>query len=628
MLLDRREAQLFTQTKMLLEMEANKRLKVLPYSLRYEEPSGEDEAELLDAIWSTPSVIADIAKALPSATPQKIRDLLGSWTRPLYGEFAVVKLGAEVLFLGYGHAFAVSGITRSIPSVLGAFPCFVQTALLPMRNLIVYDGSMQVFDVAASERMAEALQEEAAQCRAEGKIVRSGKELFRMAPTLIEEEKNRQDKESIPVDENDTEGFHRGALAGLAGEERARAIREQEDGASPAAVQATQDYDARFIRHMSLGDTPTHEVGAGLSGLKKHELLAIGRALGLKGLSKLRKEELAARVAQGICGMPGLWERFLPVLTPSEIESVRKILAEGGEKTFDLASAEEAHAAWQLPQAIGIGGFFVSGDRATYLLTEPLIEMAGSLDWEKILDASWRNERICQHLGAALRLRGIMDIVRAAAEFGEGLSASELADMLTSKLARGIQDFDLVFFEDEEDMPYLVDGILDDISQHERGISSYKAVLSGIPRDSVLGGILALQDGKDPYPVPEGVETPDDVYEWIYGLPATEKLHSYLDEHVPDGEDDYSFADGAIEDLVPLMQLGIRSADSFRGYMDALSDWGFIPNEGMVQTVIGLLMNMANSIPVWSNNGWPPQELFERDGGGKKGYGIDTAPLG
>ena len=34
MLLDRREAQLFTQTKMLLEMEANQRLQVLPYSLR------------------------------------------------------------------------------------------------------------------------------------------------------------------------------------------------------------------------------------------------------------------------------------------------------------------------------------------------------------------------------------------------------------------------------------------------------------------------------------------------------------------------------------------------------------------------------------------------------------------
>lgn len=171
MLLDRRGAQLFTQTKMLLEMEADKRLKVLPYSLRCEEPSGEDEAELLDAIWSTPSVMADIARNLPSTTPQKIQDLLGSWAHPLYGEFAVVKLGAEVLFLGFGHAFAVSGIMRSIPSLLGTFPCFVQTALLPMRNLIVCDGSMQAFDVAASERMAKALQEEAAQGRAEGKIV-------------------------------------------------------------------------------------------------------------------------------------------------------------------------------------------------------------------------------------------------------------------------------------------------------------------------------------------------------------------------------------------------------------------------------------------------------------------------
>ncbi len=615
MLLDRREAQLFTQTKMLLEMEANKRLKILPYSLRYQDPTVEDEGDLLDAIWSDPSVVDEIADDLPSSVPARVRDLLASWSHPLYGEFAVTKLGAEVLFLGFGHAFAVSGITRSIPSIVGTFPCFVRTALLPLRNLIVYDGSMSVYDVTASERMAKAIEDEARECKEEGRIVRSGKQLFEMAPSLIEEEKKHLGEEAFPADESDTEGFHRGVLAGLSGKEREQYIDEHDPlrADSPDLAASLARYDALDIRRESQGRVPDHTVLSELTGYKKYELEEIAKNLGMKGISRLRKKELTEAIAASIGSAPGFLRKQLPTLMPEELERVRELLSEGGEKTFDLTSADEVDAANKLPMILGVGGFFVSGNTATYMLAEPLMEQSASLDWDGIMEDARRNERIFDHVGAAAVIRGVVRMDQAAAEFGEGLSTQELTDMLTTKLDQIDAEFDMVSFEDDPDTLYLVDGVLDVLSREDLGISTDAVVIADMPRDSMIGKILAMQRGKDPYPLPEGVETADDAYDWIYGLDVCENMRRYFDEHVPDGENDFYFADAAIDDLVPLMQMGIQNAQSINAFMGVLEDRGYIPNKGMLQPTLDLLMKMANGVPVWSNNGWPHQELFEKD---------------
>mgnify|MGYP001320255608 CR=1 FL=1 len=520
-----------------------------------------------------------------------------------------------MLFLGFGHAFAVSGITRSIPSIVGTFPCFVRTALLPLRNLIVYDGSMSVYDVAASERMAKAIEDEARECKEEGGIVRNGKKLFEMAPDLIKEAKKHQGEEAFPADENDTEGFHRGVLAGLSGKEREQYIDEHDPlrADSPDLAASLARYDALEIRRESQGRVPDHMVLSELTGFKKYELEEIGKNLGMKGLSKLRKKELAEAIAASISSAPGFLRKQLPTLMPKELEEVRELLSKGGEKTFDLTSADGVDAAYKLPVILGVGGFFVSGNTATYMLAEPLMEQSASLDWDGIMKDAQRNERVFDHVGAAAIIRGVVRMDQAAAEFGEGFSTQELTDMLTTKLEQIDAEFDMVFFEDDPDTPYLVDGMLDVLCREDLGISTDAAVIMDMPRDSMVGKILAVQKGKDPYPLPEGVETAEDAYEWIYGLDACENLRRYFDEHVPDGENDFYFADAAIDDLMPLMQMGVQNAQSISSFMGVLEDRGYIPNKGMLQPTLDLLMGMANGVPVWSNNGWPPHELFEKD---------------
>jgi len=115
----------------------------------------------------------------------------------------------------------------------------------------------------------------------------------------------------------------------------------------------------------------------------------------------------------------------------------------------------------------------------------------------------------------------------------------------------------------------------------------------------------------------------DAVFERNLRLPAVCALRDYLDAHVPDTEDDYFFADAVIEDLIDYMTFGMVGTQAFQAYWEILQDHGFMPDEAHFHKVLDLLMNMANSMPTWMNNGWAPNELHEAFTGKKTFYNED-----
>ena len=106
-------------------------------------------------------------------------------------------------------------------------------------------------------------------------------------------------------------------------------------------------------------------------------------------------------------------------------------------------------------------------------------------------------------------------------------------------------------------------------------------------------------------------------------LPATRALRKYLDEHVPDSQDDYLFADAVIEELIKYMSFGIVSGESVRTCLEILEQHGYSPDEAHLRKPIDLLMNMVNAMPTWANNGWAPRELHEAATGLKVFYNED-----
>ncbi|MDY3970603.1 MAG: hypothetical protein SOY95_08220 [Atopobiaceae bacterium] len=633
MILDRSELKLFHAAMALIEFEGNKRLHIVPYSIKYEPPAPDDEAELLDAIFHSPEVLKDIAEHLPPQTPRKVADLIQSWQHPLTGKFTVVQLGPEPLFLGFDRAFAVAGITHSIASVVGKFPAAVDTVLLPFGRFIVYDAYLQTYDMGFSERMKAMFADEAARCKKEGLIVRDGRELAKNAESWMEdahrhlEEHERRQKELEEKDEM-PEGCHRGALAGLAPDERERAAKAASDAAFDRADASSADeLRMKLLGKLSKKGQPVHALAEQLSCLSKARLQELGRALDLTRLSKLRKDELVQLVAEALEQNPR-FDEVLSICFPEEFKAVRDAVAAGGVKEFDLEDPRELHAACRMPELVGLGMLFVSGTKASFALSDLFMSQAPSLDWDGIEARVQQGQRIFDHIGAAVYLRGIMLALDANDEFGEGLSGNEVIDIIARYMQAGYAGFAIMSFEGDPDELYLVDGSLCDSCYPPDGDSEWtEGLLLDQEMDPLIEDILDGQQGKEPRPLPEGVENDADVEEWMLRIPEVQELRSYLDAHVPDDADDYFFADDVIEEFLYDMRFGMSGTNSIQHYLNILDEYGFVPTEAVLTQLLNRIMKMMNAVPIWPNNGWSPIELFHRNPEKDSDIQIDTTRI-
>ncbi|MGN0071067.1 MAG: hypothetical protein ACI361_04420 [Atopobiaceae bacterium] len=634
MILDRNELKLFDAAMSLIEFEGNKRLHIVPYSIKYEPPAPDDEAELLDAIFHAPDVLKDIAGHLPPQTPRKVADLIQSWQHPLAGKFTVVQLGPEPLFLGFDRAFAVAGITHSIASVVGKFPAAVDTVLLPFGRFIVYDAYLQTYDMGFSERMKAMFADEATRCKKEGLIVRDGRELAKNAESWIEEnsrqsEEQAKHQEELEARDEMPEGCHRGVLAGLSPEERERAVQAQDDAFfEKIDVAGSGESLRKSLRKSATKGTPSHDTAEQLAYYSKQTLQDFARTLGVKAPSKLRKAEIAAQVAQALEVTPGFAEELIAGCDSSEIEALHRVAAAGGTEEFDLADSEGLRAALGMPQLAGLGMLFVSGDTAIYCLSDLLMAKARTLDWDGAEEQARQTERISHRIGAAVYLRGIVPAEDAIEEFGEGLSEAEVTDIIMRSMLDD-PGYVLMSFAGDPDAIYMVTYALCDLcyppDKEDGPAEGFKFEEEMNP---LIKQILEGQQGKKPRPLPEGVERDGDLVEWMLRIPEVQELKSYLDAHVPDDADDYLFADDVIERYLDDMQVGMPGTKAIQYYLGVLDDYGLVPTEAVLTQLLNRIMKMMNAVPTWPNNGWSPNELMKQDPGRMPDLHIDTAPIG
>ena len=102
----------------------------------------------------------------------------------------------------------------------------------------------------------------------------------------------------------------------------------------------------------------------------------------------------------------------------------------------------------------------------------------------------------------------------------------------------------------------------------------------------------------------------------LFELSTVVQLRNFLDARVPDGEDDFFFADRVVEALVMGAMEGAGIQDLF-AYVRELGLDACCEDE---ERLPKLITNVYNSLPSWENNGWSPQELLERMAGKKVFY--------
>ena len=115
----------------------------------------------------------------------------------------------------------------------------------------------------------------------------------------------------------------------------------------------------------------------------------------------------------------------------------------------------------------------------------------------------------------------------------------------------------------------------------------------------------------------------NDIISELLDNPSALNLRDFLDERIPDGQNDLAFAD----DVVYEMALASIESGSLQTLFAYAMDLGLEGCSSDPDRLTVLLANMFNAMPSWENNGWSPQELYEQLTGRKLFYNKDGSVM-
>ena len=345
---------------------------------------------------------------------------------------------------------------------------------------------------------------------------------------------------------------------------------------------------------------------------------------------------------------------FLPELTlraglsTSQFEAYRKLYEMGGMMEVperEITSLVGLPATTSLIcYAFYTKGSSKSGGQFTFVIPNEIMDVLDEMDWDEIHEGLVNRDAAAHIADAAVELRGIAK----ADEVYDEYCRFHPAALDRDEFEEAVID---AMVEDSIGCTWLKADDGDDYLLHYEIAAFYNGEIEkariedaeGLedageyrPMDyAVIKGPLAplefiLEERKEKHarPLEDNMLSSRDVYEWKTERPAVLALRAYLDEHVPDTQNDYYYAESVIDDLIDYMTFGIMDGSKFvSNMMGILEEHDYVPNEAHLSRVLGLLMNMYNSLPTWMNNGWAPNELADIKLGRKSFYNEDGSRM-
>ncbi len=654
---------------------ANKRLDLVE-NLSY--PFIDKESEMkasfvCDEVWRHPEVIEEYVRQNPHGRKRADLETIESWKDALTSRFILVRfIDDSPVLLSEAGLFAVAGMDEDQSKHLAQCPDSVVTTLLPFEGLIISDGLMYGDNVLFTEADLEYISDAMAEYAPQG-VVASAEEFSALVGpfkkrlremeldelmTGIElEARQMRDGEQLP------DGYHRGVLADVPEEDRAQTLKEHlSDGM--AAV------SARIVRDVVSVQAIEHEPISSLAEyldvfFKRGEIMRLCKTLGLSGYGHMKKVELIPLYVQTLVDDPITLSRVLQEVEERSFANFRKLVESGGRWEAPLSDYD----ALTLPDPLFPYSLqFRVGDRLVTLVPD---ELKPVLDKAFIEDVSWRRERVQLVLNCAEAMveyygflifgdayelyqsvvvnavseREFFNILMIASEegfcsftmdppkdYGEGrddylcyysLTEWYIRQDLETKCAAAKRQY-LAECKGEPDEAMLKkwDEEYDKKTQEE-----YEAL------DAYRRRIVEVRSRMERKPLPASA-VEGSIFPLLLQLPAVKQLRDFYDAHVPDGEDDYLYADRMVEELICF---------SFDGgnidyYLEEVQAQGRNDCAEDPELLLRLIENAWSAFPSWELNGWSSQELVERMSGRKVFYNArgaiahpspsDTCPCG
>lgn len=454
----------------------------------------------------------------------------------------------------------------------------------------------------------------------------------------------RDDKRGIrlPAD------VHRGLLAGLSEGERRLAVEAHEEEKEGKPYRETYPRIGDPWRRLPYGvrsvqAVPKARLEDCLNCANKQVSVGLLRAMGVRGVGSLRKQQVVDRVVAEMDRLPAALESMLTSCCASDLAAFMRLLDRPGA-AFRFTEEDGVAESDLAPFEPLIWVF--ACDRAYHaLIPREVAEAARKIDVEKIERARARVWQVPAAVNALRELYGVAPVSEVAAccneLFGFEPELREVLDALDGRPREyrmwGCYTISYDCWPDDRPSPegFVVHGQISDARADE--LAERRASLQGIiascaerapwtadgsevldydtcrraerrARDSYINRLIAKRaHGLRRRPLsPEMGE--GGLLGWMYSLPEAVALRDWLDEHVPDGQDDFEYADNALGSLIrmrhgfPEGRQLLRAAEEKR-----LFDHTFDKRE-----LVELLANLEDALPSWALNGWSPREMRKR----------------
>ena len=630
-------------------------------------------AAVLDRVWEDPSLIDAYVERNPSGLPPRDLAQMARWKDRVTGPQLLLgydERGRAIFSVG-GCRVAVAGVTQDLSEVVpDEPPAVVLVTLLPFEDVITYDTIVRSLPVALGPGMREMLERELEDSaayplveRADDFVELARRERGRRERDEWDQLQRRMDRERWERDGSEPmfAGVHRGILAGLTGHERKERAREELEC---LAAEITPLDAAADLRSLAQRSAPADTLAGTLATDRKDALAEDARRLELKGVSSLRKAELAERVAREWLEDPELLVGALVTCPEDEFDTFCELVASPGGR-LEFAEKDAGEYALLVPSP-PISRLYWHDGTFTALVPEELRAQAAELGLDAVRAWRGRLDRVVHLAKVVTELCGVVPVRELPARhgelYGEAIEIDGLVDDLLMGLRRsgdlppyGIwldraaQGYDTASPAERVAFAYVVhyrlsdadiaeaarQDVLDELDEEapmdRKGAESLidrleQAISVGCAeRDELVRTLLSEHARKAEYgPCPlDPALASEDVFAWKLGLPATTSLLGWLDAHVPDGEDDVLYANDVVAEL---LEVQLSGSDP-RLVLEAASQMGLFETSEDVEGVAGRIMALSNALPDWWNNGWSPDALQERMTGRRVFRNPDGTPM-
>ncbi len=631
----------------------NRRFSVIPH-FNMEINTSLDEAKaalIAQTLWNNRAVIADFCNENPDRLSSRIIQQVRLWEHALTGAFTVVRYQDGVaLAMNDAGVFALTGVTIDIDQVIGPAPAHIEATILPFAGSIIYDGFLQAFDPESQDEI-RAIQDEFEERVAQEGVIATAErfvlvakaynekqlsdEMDAMLEDILRESEPKSAAEVMPA------GFHRGALSLPGARERyetSQTVTDLKSFSKGEQMRIANSYRMAFA--IKVNDFPEDALKACVCTLTRGDAAQIARSLGASGVKgNARKELIADQATEHILQSPWGLEASLRMCSPAAFETAMRLFKEGDFEFFADEVLDNLHVQPIVPYT------FVFFRKGVYRAVMPIEvrRMMSLVDLTFVSHMRTQTSRIAQVSAAATFYYGVVSLAEVYRQYSNLYASHVDEDTFRKLFERELRhgEFGFAVWTYKE-MDYLVHYTLtEDYVTHQTARAHFEQMMAAAGEYSVAEGenddfdsalksassrlevelanlqtvresIIAQHAEVSVRPLTlEDVEV--DPIEHLWQQPSVQTLLAFLDAHVPDGQNDYDFADSVVEEVL----YGAVEIGDMHAILRYLESMGLSRCSSQKDTLPHLLANVFNIVPSWDNYGWSAKELMEQITGRK-----------